>query len=87
MQAASEVLQKMHKYKKNRGKFTFSAIFLVFGLRRVAVASRWDCPLGNVGALEGTTMPLYVRTKSALSCELRRASVFPRISRIPTDNK
>ena len=55
----------MHKYKKNRGKFTFSAIFLVFGLRRVAVASRWDCPLGNVGALEGTTLPLYVRTKSA----------------------
>ena len=51
-QAASEVLQKMHKYKKNRGKFTFSAIFRVFGLRRVAVAS-----------------------------------VFPRISRIPTDNK
>ena len=29
----------MHKYKKNRGKFTFSAIFLVFGLRGVAVAS------------------------------------------------
>ena len=29
----------MHKYKKNRGKFTFSAIFLVFGLRRGAVAS------------------------------------------------
>ena len=42
----------MHKYKKNRGKFTFSAIFLVFGLRRATVAS-----------------------------------VFPRISRISTDNK
>ena len=60
----AKVQKKMHKYKKNRRKFTFSAVFLVFGLRRVAVASRWDCP-GNVGALEGTTMPLYVRTKSA----------------------
>ena len=55
----------MHKYKKNRGKFTFSAIFLVFGLRGVAVASRWASTLWyEVGALEGTTLPLYVRTKS-----------------------
>ena len=38
-QAASEVLQKMHIRKKNEQKFTFSANFLVFGLRRVAVAS------------------------------------------------
>ena len=25
-------------------------------------------PMGNVGAIEGTTMPLYVRTKSASGC-------------------
>ena len=58
---AQRYKKKCTNAKKNRGKFTFSAIFLVFGLRRVAVASRWDCP-GNVGALEGTTLPLYVRT-------------------------
>ena len=29
------------------------------------LTTRWDCPMGNVGALEGTTLPLYVRTKSA----------------------
>ena len=34
----------MHKYKKNEQKFIFRLVFSVFGLRRVAVASRWDCP-------------------------------------------
>ena len=51
----------MHKYKKNEQKFIFRLVFSVFGLRRVAVASRW----ASIGALEGTTLPLYVRTKSA----------------------
>ena len=40
----AKVLQKMHKYKKNEQKFIFRLVFSVFGLRRVAVASRWDCP-------------------------------------------
>lgn len=29
----------MHKYKKNYGKFTFNAIFLVIGQRGLAVSS------------------------------------------------
>ena len=56
----------MHKYKKNEQKFIFRLVFSVFGLRGVAVASRWASTLWyEVGALEGTTLPLYVRTKSA----------------------
>ena len=31
----------MHKYKKNEQKFIFRLVFSVFGLRRVAVASRF----------------------------------------------
>ena len=38
-QAASEVLQKMHKRKKNEQKFIFKLLFSVFGLHRATVAS------------------------------------------------
>ena len=62
----AKVQKKMHKYKKNEQKFIFRLVFSVFGLRGVAVASRWASTLWyEVGALEGTTLPLYVRTKSA----------------------
>ena len=55
----------MHKYKKNEQKFIFRIVFSVFGLRGVAVASMWASVLWyEVGVIEGTTLPLYVRTKS-----------------------
>ena len=38
------------------------------------LTTRWDCPMGNVGALEGTTLPLYVRTKSAHNKICNRAN-------------
>ena len=34
----------MHIYKRFERKFIFKLKMLVYGLRRVAVASRWDCP-------------------------------------------
>ena len=58
--------KKNAQIQKKRAKVYFYAIFVVFRLRGVAVASRWASTLWyEVGVIEGTTLPLYVRTKSA----------------------
>ena len=80
-QAASEVLQKMHIRKKNEQKFTFKRNFVANGLSIGLPQSSWLC-----GKRSKRGHPQFA-AQILMTSELRRASVFPRISRINTDSK